>query len=166
VTTAFVPLLPSFVTSRNSSALQENNVDALQNAGMEMTGFQSIKNAFREWRKLMSEIEHPSTGVWSEHGLSPRHIKALRWTITPLVAMFLAAIATGVGLRNISERLTGLYGVSALLSIAEVQPSSVWASVHIPKTNSVQGAAEQSFAVVSSVHGFETARKEAMRQSE
>ena len=65
---------------------------------MEMTGFKSIRNAFREWRKLMSEIEHPSTGVWSEHGLSPRHIKALRWTLLPLVAMFLAAIVTNGGL--------------------------------------------------------------------
>ena len=65
---------------------------------MEMTGFQSIRNAFREWRKLMSEIEHPSTGFWSAQDLSPRHKKAMLWTLLPLVAMFLAAIANNGGL--------------------------------------------------------------------
>ena len=74
-------------------------------------------------------------------------------------------IGTGVGLRNIRERLAGLYGSSACLSIAEVQPSGVCASVRIPKANSVHGAVEQSSAAESGTHGFETARKETMRLS-
>ena len=43
-------------------------------------------------------------------------------------------MGTGVGLRNIRERLAGLYGSSACLSIAEVQPSGVCATVRIPGT--------------------------------
>ncbi len=43
-------------------------------------------------------------------------------------------MGTGVGLRNIRERLAGLYGSSACLSIAEVQPSGVCATVRIPRT--------------------------------
>ena len=43
-------------------------------------------------------------------------------------------MGTGVGLRNIRERLAGLYGSSASLSIAEVQPSGVCATVRIPRT--------------------------------
>jgi LytS/YehU family sensor histidine kinase len=43
-------------------------------------------------------------------------------------------MGTGVGLRNIRERLAGLYDSSASLSIAEVQPSGVCATVRIPRT--------------------------------
>ena len=66
-------------------------------------------------------------------------------------------MGTGVGLRNIRERLAGLYDSSACLSITEIQPSGVCASVRIPKTNSVHGAVEQSSAAESGTHGFETA---------
>ena len=43
-------------------------------------------------------------------------------------------MGTGVGLRNIRERLAGLYGSSARLSITEVKPSGVCATVRIPRT--------------------------------
>ena len=45
-------------------------------------------------------------------------------------------MGTGVGLRNIRERLAGLYGASARLSITEVHPSGVCATVRIPRSNS------------------------------
>ena len=45
-------------------------------------------------------------------------------------------MGTGVGLRNIRDRLTGLYGGTACLSITEVQPNGVCATVRIPRSNS------------------------------
>lgn len=45
-------------------------------------------------------------------------------------------MGTGVGLRNIRERLVGLYGSVARLFITEAQPSGVCATVRIPRSNS------------------------------
>ena len=63
-------------------------------------------------------------------------------------------MGTGVGLRNIRERLAGLYGSSASLSIAEVQPSGVCAIVRIPTVDFYlpspeQVSAEESFLAQS-----------------
>lgn len=45
-------------------------------------------------------------------------------------------MGTGVGLRNIRERLAGLYGSTARLSITDAQPCGVCATVRIPRSNS------------------------------
>lgn len=45
-------------------------------------------------------------------------------------------MGTGVGLRNVRERLAGLYDGGARLSISEIQPSGVCATVRIPRNNS------------------------------
>ena len=41
---------------------------------------------------------------------------------------------TGIGLRNVKERLAGLYGAKASLEITSLSPSGVRATVRIPKT--------------------------------
>ena len=63
-------------------------------------------------------------------------------------------MGTGVGLRNIRERLAGLYGTSARLCITEVKPSGVCATVRIPRVNSglpvlEQVSTEESFLAQS-----------------
>jgi anti-sigma regulatory factor (Ser/Thr protein kinase) len=90
---AFVPPLPSLVALSDSLMSPANIVGASDNTGTKMTAMQKFSEAFRQWRKLLNEIEHPSTGVWTDQGLTSSHSRAIYGTFGALTAVFIVAVS-------------------------------------------------------------------------
>ena len=68
-----------------------------------MTAMQKFSGAFRKWRKLLNEIEHPSTGVWNEQGLTASHLRAFYGTLFAVMAAFIIAVSYSGVPMNISH---------------------------------------------------------------
>ena len=87
-----------------------NIVGTSDNPGTKMKALQKFSEAYRQWRKLMSEIEHPSTGVWNQEGLTPSHSRAIYGFIGALVAVFLIAWSYSGGPMTLSNQWPGIAG--------------------------------------------------------